>query len=117
MIDPTLRLDAITAAADDARVRVLLLDVVLGHGAHADPASAHAPAIEQALATARSLGHDLDVVVTLVATADDPQGRDAQAEALAASGAHVHLSNAEATAAAVALLPHAGAHPVSGAAQ
>jgi FdrA protein len=106
MIDPTLRLDAITAAADDPRVRVLLLDVVLGHGAHSDPASAHAPAIEQALATARSLGHDLDVVVTLVATADDPQGRDEQAEALAAAGARVHLSNAEATAAALALLPH-----------
>ncbi len=106
MIDPTLRLEAIADAAADPRVRVLLLDVVLGHGAHADPAGAHAPAIEQALATARDQGRELDVLVTLVATADDPQGRDVQAEALAASGAHVYLSNAQATAAATDLLPH-----------
>ncbi len=106
MIDPTLRLDAIADAAADPRVRVLLLDVVLGHGAHADPAGAHAPAIEQALATANEQGRELDVLVTLVGTTDDPQGRDAQAEALAASGAHVYLSNAQATAAATDLLPH-----------
>ncbi|WP_194900110.1 FdrA family protein, partial [Catenulispora pinisilvae] len=37
MIDNTLRLRAITDAAADAAVGVVLLDVVLGRGAHADP--------------------------------------------------------------------------------
>ena len=37
MIDPTLRHTAIRVAAEDPRVRVLLVDVVLGYGAHRDP--------------------------------------------------------------------------------
>ena len=96
MIDPSLRLEAIAAAGADARVRVLLLDVVLGHGSHADPAGEHAPALADAVAAAAADGRRLDVVVSLTGTRDDPQGRDAQAAVLAAVGAHVHLSNAAA---------------------
>ncbi|MFP5334241.1 MAG: FdrA family protein [Actinomycetes bacterium] len=103
MIDPSLRLEAVRAAADDDRVRVVLLDVVLGHGAHADPASEHAPVVRDALAAGRAAGRDLDVVVSLTGTVADPQGRDAQARALAAAGAHVLLSNAAATQLAVDL--------------
>ena len=104
MIDPSLRLEAIEEAAQDARVRVLLLDVVLGHGAHEDPAGVHAPVIRAAIDRAANDGRTLDVVVSLTATAGDPQGRDASAETLAKAGAAVHLSNAEATRAAVALI-------------
>lgn len=103
MIDPTLRLEAIEEAATDARVRVVLLDVVLGHGAHDDPGSVHAPVIRAALDRAAADGRRLDVVVSLTATSGDPQGRDATAEALSKAGAAVYLSNAEATRAAVAL--------------
>ncbi|MFZ5870973.1 MAG: FdrA family protein [Actinomycetota bacterium] len=103
MIDPSLRLEALRACADDARVRVVLLDVVLGHGAHPDPAAEHAPVIAQALSTGRDAGRPLDVVVSLTGTAGDPQGLTTQAEALAAAGAHVLLSNAAATALAVDL--------------
>jgi FdrA protein len=104
MIDPSLRLEALAAAARDERVRVVLLDVVLGHGAHADPAAVHAPVVSDALGAARAAGRDLDVVVSLVGTRDDPQGLDRQAEALAAAGAFVHASNAAATRAALDLL-------------
>lgn len=104
MIDPSLRLEALAAAGEDARVRVVLLDVVLGHGAHPDPAAAHAPVVRDALAAARGAGRDLDVVVSLVGTRDDPQGLERQAEAFAAAGAVVHLSNAAATRAALDLL-------------
>jgi FdrA protein len=104
MIDPSLRLEAIEEAAQDARVRVILLDVVLGHGAHDDPAGVHAPVIRAAIDRAANDGRTLDVVVSLTATAGDPQGRDASAETLAKAGAAVHLSNAEATRAAVALI-------------
>ncbi len=101
MIDPSLRLEAIRGAASDPRVRVVLLDVVLGHGAHADPAAAHVPAIREALEHAAAQRRPLDVVVTLVGTTGDPQGLDRQAEALAAGGARVFASNAQATRAAI----------------
>ncbi len=88
----------------DERVRVVLLDVVLGHAAHPDPAAAHAPVVRDALDAARSAGRPLDVVVALVGTRDDPQGLERQADALAAAGAIVHASNAAATRAALDLL-------------
>ena len=39
MIDPSLRIERLAAAARDPGVSVLLLDVVLGYGAHPDPAA------------------------------------------------------------------------------
>ncbi len=100
MIDPTVRLDLLAAGAADPGVRVLLLDVVLGHGAEADPAARLAPAIRAALAAA---GRPLSVVIALCGTAGDPQGREAQAAALAAAGAAVYSSNAAAARAAAVL--------------
>jgi FdrA protein len=70
-----------------------MLDVVLGHGAHADPASELAPAIAEAVQPRAS---DLAVVVSLIGTRSDPQGLGSQASALAAAGAHVFASNAQA---------------------
>jgi FdrA protein len=99
MIDQQLRVERIAAEAKRPGGRVLLLDVVLGHGAHPDPASELAPAIAGAIATSE----DLAVVVSLCATASDPQGRDRQAEAFVEAGASVHLSNAHAAHKAVEL--------------
>ncbi len=100
MIDQTLRLEHLRAQAADPRTGVLLLDVVLGHGADADPAAQLAPAI----AAARDRRDDLPVVVTLVGTAADPQGLESQASRLADAGAAVFASNAMATRAAISLL-------------
>ncbi|MFC4063215.1 FdrA family protein [Planomonospora corallina] len=87
MIDPSLRLEALAAVpAGD----VALLDVVLGHGADPDPAARLAPAIAAAVARGTT------VVAALVGSAGDPQGLDAQAEALRAAGADVFASNARA---------------------
>ena len=83
---------------------MLLLDVVLGHAAHPDPAAGLAPAIRDAHAVAGAAGRDLAVVVALVGSAGDPQGLDRQAEALCAAGASVHLSNAAAARKAVELV-------------
>jgi FdrA protein len=98
MIDNTLRLRALAEAAEDPRVGVVLLDVVLGRGAHPNPAGDLAPAV----AAAGQQG--VPVVVSLCGTAGDPQGLERQAHALAAAGAHVFLSNAEAAMAAAALV-------------
>ncbi|GAA4371451.1 FdrA family protein [Nocardioides caricicola] len=88
MIDPTLRLEHLARAAADPETGVLLLDVVLGHGAEPDPASRLAAAIS---------GLDKPVVVAVVGTDADPQDRERQVRALADAGAEVHLSNAGAT--------------------
>lgn len=104
MIDQQLRVERIAAEAADPATRVLLLDVVLGHGAHPDPASELAPALAVARREAESDGRQLDVVVSLCGTRDDPQDRDAQAAALVQAGAYVAASNAEAARTAVAVV-------------
>ena len=95
MIDPSLRLEHLARAAADPDTGVILLDVVLGHGAEPDPAASLAPAIA---------GIEQPVVIAVVGTAQDPQGLERQAQALADAGAEVHLSNAAATRRAVELL-------------
>ncbi len=100
MIDPTLRLENLAAVAADPSTAVVLLDVVLGHGAEPDPAAALAPAIREARQRA---GRDLPVVVACVGTEDDPQQLSRQASALAEAGAEVFLSNAQATRRAIEL--------------
>ncbi len=95
MIDPSLRLQRLAEVAADPDTGVILLDVVLGHGAEDDPAASLAPAIA---------GLRPPVVVTVVGTTHDPQGLARQVAALVAAGAEVHLSNAGATRRAIDLL-------------
>jgi FdrA protein len=119
MIDPSLRLQALqrTAATAGAPATgeqpghglVVLLDVVLGHGAHPDPAAELAPAITRARRTAADRGVELAVVVSLCGTVGDPQHLGRQAEALLDVGARVYLSNAAAARAAGSLLGQATA--------
>ena len=93
MIDPTLRISMLKEQGADPAVGVLLLDVVLGYGAHPDPAGALAPAIEAALSPS---GGTLNVVVFLCGTERDHQGLEAQADQLLEAGAVVTRSNAHA---------------------
>ena len=104
MIDPTIRLEHLARVSADPAVRVVLMDVVLGHGADADPASTLAPAVREARRTAEQDGRELSVVIACVGTSGDAQGLDAQARALADAGAEVHLSNARAARRAVSLI-------------
>jgi FdrA protein len=104
MIDHGLRVAALEREGRRAGDAVVLLDVVLGHGADLDPAAVLAPAIADARQTASDGGHPLAVVVSLCGTRDDPQQRDRQAAALVAAGATVHLSNARAARDAVRLV-------------
>jgi FdrA protein len=104
MIDPTLRLERVAAEAADPGCGVLLLDLVLGHGAHPDPTPELADAIRTARLVAATAGRDLPVVVSLTGTRRDPQGLETSAVQLSSAGASVHLSNAAAARQAVALL-------------
>jgi FdrA protein len=104
MIDPGLRMERIAAEAADPTCGVLLLDLVLGHGAHPDPADDLADAVRAARDRAHTQGRALPVVVSLTGTGGDPQGYGRTAETLAAAGASVFLSNAAATRHAVQAL-------------
>jgi FdrA protein len=104
MIDQSLRAERITAEAHDPDAGVLLIDVVLGYGAHPDPAGELSHAITQARASAAADDRDLAVVISLVGSTGDPQGLERQAQLLRDAGASVHLSNAAATREAVALV-------------
>jgi FdrA protein len=93
MMDNDLRIRRLRQEADDPEVAVILLDVVLGYGAHPDPAGELAPAIAEARARATEAGRYLEVVAVVVGTDEDPQGLDAQAQQLEAAGARVETSN------------------------
>ncbi len=101
MIDPRLRLERLAAEAGDPETAVILLDIVLGYGAHPDPAGAIAPAIEAAIAAARASGRQLAVVGFVCGTAADPQNLEQQEARLTAAGMKLAQSNAEAARRAV----------------
>ncbi|MDP2701521.1 MAG: acyl-CoA synthetase FdrA, partial [Candidatus Rokubacteria bacterium] len=86
MIDFRLRNERILAAAEDGATAVILLDVVLGYGAHADPAGALAPAIEAATKAAAKRRRGLAIVASVCGTPADPQGLERQETRLAAAG-------------------------------
>lgn len=113
MIDPSLRNERALREALDPSVGVLLLDVVLGYGAHPDPAGELAPIIEEALGVRGGL---LSVVVAVCGTEADPQDLDRQCRLLESAGAFVTRRSADAARFAVgasgaAMRPAAGADP------
>ena len=104
MIDPQLRIERLLTEAADPTVAVILLDVVLGWGSHADPAGALAPAIRQARAIASADGRALSVIGFVTGTADDPQNLAAQRECLLQAGVTLADSSSAAAMMVLALL-------------
>jgi hypothetical protein len=86
MIDFTARTERLLAEARDRSVAAIVLDVVLGYGANADPAGELAPAVRAARALAARDGRELLVLGFVCGTEADPQGLASQAEALRAAG-------------------------------
>ena len=92
MIDQAARIERLLIEAADPQVRVILLDVVIGWGAHSNPAAELAPAIVQAKALARKRGRQLAVVGFVCGTEADPQVLSQQ-EALLRKAGMVLASN------------------------
>ncbi len=88
MVDLTVRRAKLAEAAADERVGCVLLDVVLGHGAHPDPAS------ELAAAVAPLVQRGALVLARVCGTPADPQRSDRQEQTMRAAGAVVVPSNA-----------------------
>lgn len=98
MIDPSGRIALLRAVADEPDVGVVVLDVVLGHGAHPDPAGQLAPACAEVTAAG------VVVVAYLLGTESDPQGYTAQRAVLEQAGCLVPETNARGAYAAAALV-------------
>jgi FdrA protein len=96
MIEPRLRNAFVEEAALDPTVAVVLLDVVLGHGSHADPAGVLCTAVEAARRHAAGEGREIAVVASVCGTDDDPQGFTQQVQTLIDAGVVVAASNAQA---------------------
>ena len=96
MIDPSLRNERIALEAADPETAILLVDVVLGYGSAADPASPLLDVIEQARASAAPAGRHLTIISHVCGTNADPQNRAAIVDRLDTAGVLVASSNAEA---------------------
>ena len=96
MIDPTPRAERLMAEAENDRLAVVLLDVVLGTGSHADPAGAMLPSIEQTHKRAEARGQHVTVVTSVTGTDGDSQQIAGQVAKLEAAGVVVLPSNIDA---------------------
>jgi FdrA protein len=97
MIDPQARVELLDQQGRDPAVAVILLDVVLGFGAHDDPAGQLAPAC------ARAIERGSAVVAYVLGTQGDPQGYDRQRKILQDAGCIVTETAARAALAAAAI--------------
>ncbi len=80
MMDNELRLRRLAREMADPEVDLILLDIVLGEGAHPDPAAELAPALSQAVRAGKR------VVAIAIGTEDDPQTLSHQVAQLTAAG-------------------------------
>ncbi len=88
MMDNDLRIRRLKQEAADPEVGMILLDVVLGEGAHPDPASELAPVI----AEIKKVKPSLEVIAIVIGTEDDPQNLNQQVNRLVEAGVAVFRS-------------------------
>jgi FdrA protein len=95
MLDNDLRIRRLRQEAADPEVGLILLDVVLGEGAHPDPASELGPAVAEALESRETR---LEIVAMVVGTDADPQKLELQVEKLQGAGCRTFTNPSEALA-------------------
>lgn len=94
MMDNDLRIRRLNQEIEDPETGIILLDVVLGEGAHPNPAAELGPAI-QAAAKKRP---DVVFLAVVVGTDEDPQDLQGQIKTLKKAGVQVFQSTTEAVA-------------------
>lgn len=110
MIDPTLRLERLMQEAADPETALILLDVVLGYGAHENPAEQLATTVRAIRAKAGLTATPL-FIAHICGTKGDPQDVTRQARLLKRADIELCSSNAEAVALARAILESAKGSP------
>jgi FdrA protein len=103
MIDPSLRLSRLALEAARPDTLRILLDVVLGHGAHPDPAAV----LRQAALSLPPDGDGLwpELWASVTGTEADPQCWSRSVETLSQAGIRCFSSNASMVEAALGSLP------------
>ena len=96
MIDNDLRIRRLLQEAKDPEVAVIIMDVVLGYGAHPNPASELGPAARRAIELAKKEGREIFIVSSITGTEQDPQVLSKQTAILSDNGVIVCESNAAA---------------------
>ena len=100
MIEPEMRKERLLVEARDPEVAVVLLDFVLGYGAHPDPVGATILYLERMRGIAREDGRPISIVASVCGTDEDPQNRSSQVRVLKEHGVIVLPNNAQAARAA-----------------
>ena len=96
MIDPSIRVEQLAVEAKDENIAVVLMDFVLGYGAHEDPVGEMIEAIKDAKELKSSKGQHLVVVASVCGTENDPQDLIESERKLKDAGVIVMPSNAQA---------------------
>jgi len=104
MIDPSLREERIAHEAADPETALLLLDVVLGYGAHEDPCGPLAESVAKAKAQVAGRGGYLSVIASITGTKKDFQNMADQKKKLESVGCLVMPSNYQAALLAVHIM-------------
>lgn len=86
MIDPSLRTARFIEEAKKPEVGVIILDFILGYGAHHDPVGMLLPAIRQAKENAVKEGRHLEILGYVLGTDLDPQDYAGQIKMLVDAG-------------------------------
>lgn len=94
MIDPSTRIERFIQEAKDPSVGVIVMDFVLGFGAHEDPVGAMLPAIIEAKQLAEDEGRHLEIIGYILGTELDSQNIEGQINKLLAAGA-THASSSQ----------------------
>ncbi|MTI94651.1 MAG: acyl-CoA synthetase FdrA [Firmicutes bacterium] len=93
MIEPSIRGEWLTKVAADPEIAVVLMDFVLGYGAHREPVASIADEIQAAQTQAAERGGNLMIIASVTGTNEDPQILDRQVAELEALGVIVLPSN------------------------
>ena len=109
MIDPSERNAMVRAHSADPQTAAIVFDVVLGFGAHPDPANGLAEALAEAQRAAQAQGRTLALIGHVCGTDGDPQDKAGQVQQLERVGAVIVGSNIEAAALAAQLAQRRGA--------
>lgn len=96
MIDNDLRIRRMKQEAADAKVGMILFDVVLGEGSHLDPAGELAPVIKEIREKRIGELGELEFVAIVIGTDEDPQNLQSQVSQLEEAGVTVFRTASEA---------------------
>lgn len=104
MMEPLVRTEALQGAVNNPEVAVILLDVVLGYGAHEDPSAAIVEVLNKAPQNRPA------IIAHVCGTESDPQNLNRQRENLSHAGVIVCDSNSGAAELAAAVVQRTNTH-------